>query len=155
MAGRKQIKKNRIEMASKLESDSFWNKLFIAIGEEGLSLSEFCLMENVHYNQVSWRLKSDADLQQQYAHVRQMRAMKNADKIEALALKCEQELIKPDSARVAIDARKWIASRLDPMQFGDKIQSTVTVLDMNKTYLNELKQLMKAGHDLKVIKHVD
>ena len=141
MEKRKKTIKNQI-VQEKLNDEKFWTRLFSAIGQEGLSLVEFCAIENVHYNKVSWRLKSDTSLQQQYAHTREMRALKNADKIEQLANRVEREEIKPDAGRVAIDARKWLASRLDPNQFGDKIQSTVQVLDLNQTYLNELKTLM-------------
>ena len=141
MEKRKKTIKNQI-VQEKLNDEKFWTRLFSAIGQEGLSLVEFCAIENVHYNKVSWRLKSDTSLHQQYAHTREMRALKNADKIEQLANRVEREEIKPDAGRVAIDARKWLASRLDPNQFGDKIQSTVQVLDLNQTYLNELKTLM-------------
>ena len=141
MEKRKKTIKNQI-VQEKLNDEKFWTRLFSAIGQEGLSLVEFCAMEDVHYTKVSWRLKSDTSLQQQYAHTREMRALKNADKIEQLANRVEREEIKPDAGRVAIDARKWLASRLDPNQFGDKIQSTVQVLDLNQTYLNELKTLM-------------
>jgi len=151
MSGRKLIKRRNMEVEKKLADDDFWNRCFVAIGEESLSLSEFCQMEDVNYNKVSWKLKSDASLQSRYAHVREMRAMKNADRIELLANRVEREEIKPDAGRVAIDARKWIASRLDPAQFGDKIQSTVQVIDMNQTYLNELKALMGSGRKMKQI----
>ena len=143
MSGTKQKTKNRKIVHDKLADENFWNKLFIAIGEEGLSLTEYCALENVHYNKVAWKLKSDVDLQSQYACAREIRALKNAEKIDQLASKVENELIKPDAGRVAIDARKWLASRLDPAQFGDKIESTVKVVDMNQVYLNELKDLMR------------
>ena len=148
MEKRKKTIKNEI-VEKKLSDEKFWSRLFSAIGQEGLSLMEFCAIENVHYNKVSWRLKSDASLQQQYAHTREMRALKNADKIEQLANRVEKEEIKPDAGRVAIDARKWLASRLDPAQFGDKIQSTVQVIDMNQTYLNELKVLMNSTKQIR------
>jgi hypothetical protein len=148
MEKRKKTIKNEI-VEKKLSDEKFWSRLFSAIGQEGLSLMEFCAIENVHYNKVSWRLKSDASLQQEYAHTREMRALKNADKIEQLANRVEKEEIKPDAGRVAIDARKWLASRLDPAQFGDKIQSTVQVIDMNQTYLNELKVLMNSTKQIR------
>ena len=154
MIKRKKTIKNEI-VQEKLKDEKFWTRLFSAIGQEGLSLVEFCAMEDVHYNKVSWKLKSDTTLQQQYAHTREMRALKNADKIESLANRVEREEIKPDAGRVAIDARKWLASRLDPAQFGDKIQSTVQVIDMNQTYLNELKVLMNSNKQIRSGSEID
>ena len=40
MAGRKKTKERRLMQESKLNDPQFWERLFIGIGAEGLSLSE-------------------------------------------------------------------------------------------------------------------
>jgi hypothetical protein len=59
---------------------------------------------------------------ERYARAMQTRAHRHAERIEQLADKVEREKIKPDAARVAIDARKWVASKLHPRAYGDKLQ---------------------------------
>lgn len=49
-----------------------------------------------------------------YARAREMRAARHAERIEELADRVEDGDIDPTAARVSIDARKWIAARLDP-----------------------------------------
>jgi hypothetical protein len=52
----------------------------------------------------------------------ELRADWHAQRIEELADKVEAGLIPPDAGRVAIDARKWTASKLRPKRYGDKLQ---------------------------------
>jgi hypothetical protein len=52
----------------------------------------------------------------------ELRADYHASRIEELVEKVERDDIKPDAARVAIDARKWIAAKLRPKVYGDRVQ---------------------------------
>ena len=145
MAGRKKTKERRLAQDEKLdnENSSFWDRLFIAIGGEGLSLSEYCKLENVEYNKVSWRLKRSEDLSQLYRQARENRASIHAERIADLS---EEVLKNPKDAnafKISIDSKKWLASVMDRATFGEKIDQTVNVnIDLNSTYLNQLKNLM-------------
>jgi len=145
MAGRKKTKERRLAQDEKLDNEEspFWDRLFIAIGGEGLSLSEYCKLENVEYNKVSWRLKRSQDLSQLYRQARENRASIHAERIADLS---EEVLKNPKDAnafKISIDSKKWLASVMDRQTFGDKVDQTVNVnIDLNSTYLNQLKNLM-------------
>ena len=143
MAGRKKTKEKRELQSAKLATTEFWEILFLAIGVQGISLSEFCKLEDVSYNVVSKRLKTDVNLQTEYAYARTERANFHANAIEKLS---DEVLKNPKDAnafKISIDSKKWLASVMDRQTFGDKVDQTVNVnIDLNSTYLNQLKNLM-------------
>ncbi len=61
-------------------------------------------------------------LPNQYARAMEIRADWHAQRIEDIADRVESGELAPDQARVAIDARKWTASKLRPKVYGDKLQ---------------------------------
>jgi hypothetical protein len=65
--------------------------------------------------------EESSPLANQYARAMETRADWHAQRIEELADKVETDGIKPEAARVAIDARKWVASKLRPKVYGDRI----------------------------------
>ena len=88
----------------------------IAAGE---SLRSICRDEGMP-NQVTvyaWLLKHD-DFAKQYARSRDDQAETYADEIAFIA---DDESIPADSRRIRIDARKWIACKLKPKKYGEKL----------------------------------
>ena len=75
--------------------------------------------------------------------------MYHASRIEEIAEKLEDGRISPISAKVAIDARKWIASRFHPRQFSEKLMHDAKLGDMesSKLHLLELKKEMERASD--------
>ncbi len=55
---------------------------------------------------------------EQYARARQMQADTHAEEIVRIA---DDQDIDANSRRVMVDARKWVASKLKPGTYGDKI----------------------------------
>jgi hypothetical protein len=53
-----------------------------------------------------------------------------AEDIIEIADEARQMRIDPNSARVAIDAYKWTASKLKPKKYGDKVDLTTNGKDM-------------------------
>ena len=88
-------------------------------------------------------MRREPELAAKLLHARENRALVQAEIIESLAQKVETEQIRADSGRVAIQARQWLASKLDPHVFGDRIQADIKVQDVSKVYLDELKSLMR------------
>ena len=70
-----------------------------------------------------------------YARARERRAERHAERIETLADKVESGEIDPQAARVSIDARKWVAARLDPSRWAESkaplVNITLTDLHVN------------------------
>jgi hypothetical protein len=62
-------------------------------------------------------LKQDAELADQYARARQDQADHYVDEIIAIA----DDALDPQKARLQIDTRKWVASKLLPKVYGDKV----------------------------------
>ena len=144
MAGRKKTKERRLMQESKLEDSQFWERLFLAIGIEGMSLSEFCKLENVEYTKVNWRLKRSQDLQDKYTQAREERANQNLERISELS---EQVLVDPKNSnayKISYEMKKWQAQVLDRATFGEKVEQNVNMnIDLNSTYLDQLKDLMQ------------
>ena len=144
MAGRKKKKERRLMQESKLNDPQFWERLFLAIGIEGMSLSEFCKLENVEYTKVNWRIKRSQDLQDKYTQARTERANQNLERINELS---EQVLVDPKNSnayKISYEMKKWQAQVLDRATFGEKVEQNVNMnIDLNSTYLDQLKDLMQ------------
>lgn len=66
-------------------------------------------------------LQEQPEFADQYARARELQADSYADDISAIA---DDDTIPPDDRRVRIDARKWIAGKLRPKAYGDKVDLT-------------------------------
>ena len=64
----------------------------------------------------------DGEFSEKYARARQDGADALADKIRELAERVETGKLDPNAGRVAIDALKWIASKLKPRAYGDRLE---------------------------------
>ena len=87
----------------------------------GASLRTICLDEDLPDRcTVNRWLNSDNDgeICGQYARAREQQADHYVDEIIEIA---DDESIEPNSRRIKIDARKWIASRFKPKLYGDKL----------------------------------
>ena len=58
------------------------------------------------------------DAVEQYARAREEQADHHADEIITIA---DDESIEPNSRKIMVDARKWVASKLKPKRYGDKL----------------------------------
>lgn len=68
-----------------------------------------------------------------YTLARETRAANHAERIEELANMVEAGTMEPNTARVSIDARKWIAARMDPSRWADNkgVQVNVSITDLH------------------------
>lgn len=71
-------------------------------------------------------LDQHKDFRDQYTHAREAQAHGFTDKIHDYIEQLEKGEIRPDAARVAIDAIKWIAGKHAPRTYSDK-----QVIDLN------------------------
>lgn len=71
-------------------------------------------------------LRAEPELMEQYTRARESKGEACLDRIEEVEDMVEQGIMKPDAARVIIDAEKWKAGKFYPKMYGDK-----AVVDMN------------------------
>ncbi len=101
----------------------YWAQRICSHIERGWSLRGFCEKDgNPRMPTVLKWLKESPDFQAQYAHAREASADADADHIGNLAEKAAHGLIDPQAARVAIDARKWLAGKRKPKKYGERLE---------------------------------
>ncbi len=94
---------------------------------------------------LGWRVgdMGDGEFSEKYARARQDGADALADKIRELAERVETGKLDPNAGRVAIDALKWIASKLKPRAYGDRLElagqvgTTTDVVDQAPEWLKQ------------------
>ena len=94
---------------------------------------------------VIWKfLYKNEEHRQAYLAVLQERGFHHANMIERLVLKVENGEMPPDVARVAIDGRKWIASRFHPNLLSEKLIGNIThhQESIQEQHLQALKNIM-------------
>ena len=90
-----------------------------------------------------------------YEAAKREQAQYHAERIAEIADKVEEGTLDPASARISSDNRKWIASRLDPSQYGDKIQADIAVTDVTQMHLQAMREALKIVSTQKAIEQVD
>ena len=102
----------------------FSQELFDAICERianGESLKRICEDKDMPNISTVFRwLDSNADLCDKYARARETQADNFVDEIVSIADTAEDAPI----AKLQIDARKWVAGKMRPKKYGDKIDVT-------------------------------
>lgn len=119
--------------------------LRIANGE---SLRKICKDEKMPNLTTVWKwLNNNPELDKQYARAREEQAELFVDEIQEIS---DAKIpLGPDGkidngavnqARLRIDARKWVASKLKPKKFGDftKVQAEVKDTSTTSTWLGEV-----------------
>ena len=113
---------------------------------QGRSVNSIAQDEDMPDAKSIWTwLNRDEDFVQKYTRAIQQRAMAHADAIDDLAARTISGEIPADVARVAIDAKKWTASRLLPKFYGDRTQVDATVTHTHTLHLEALKELSGKG----------
>ncbi len=107
---------------------------------DGGHMADYCKARGIEYTTMLKWINRDPERVQMYARAREDRADKIADEIVAIsdevevAARYDGEDVKLtlDAAAVArnrlrVDARKWVASKLKPRTYGDKLDLTAEV----------------------------
>ncbi len=80
----------------------------------------------------------------EYARAREDAADTLADQIREMAGRVERGELEPNAGRVAIDALKWIASKLKPREYGDRAQLDMTAsLDVTTRAIDHCPEWMR------------
>jgi hypothetical protein len=120
-----------------IKTDVLKNELCRLIAEDGLSARKACITVGLTF-QTFWEwLSKDKEFTEQYTRAKELQAENYADQIVEIADEPPELVVddagaaRIDSAfvqhqKIRIDSRKWVASRLLPKKYGDKIQQEVT-----------------------------
>jgi hypothetical protein len=142
MAGSPQKREKREKALALLESPNFMPELCEYVSTGG-SLTEFAVASGIPYGRLHRFLMGNEERKTQIDIARKARAQWHVDRMEGLANSVEQEQIDPHAARVASDIRRWVASRLDMQQWGDKMQTKVEITDTTQLHLEAVRNLMR------------
>lgn len=94
---------------------------------QGESLGAICADHGISPNTVRRWLDAESAFSARYARARQMQAEVLAEKIRSVADLCTTETAAGD--RVKIGAYQWLAGRLDPKRWGDRVENVVVGQD--------------------------
>jgi hypothetical protein len=67
-------------------------------------------------------LLDDPEFEAHYARAREARADARSERIDELADEVRSGVLRPDAARVIIDAEKWQAGKENHRRYGDRVQ---------------------------------
>ena len=150
MAGkpRKRIKaKTEAQLFSEPE---FWTKLFYVMSQ-GESVTRAIKHFGVTYHKVLAQINHDPELKKEYEAAQVARALYHVDKIEEIAEgKADGNHFDTHGAKIALDARKWVAAKLDPNRWGDRSRVDITTTDINKLHLEAIQALGKEETEILV-----
>ena len=126
-----------------LREEKFWNEFFFRIGN-GESLRGVSRDLGVPFQTVWSSIMIDQKRKATYEDAKISRAHFHAAKIEETIEEVELGKIDPQVARISIDARKWLASKMYPKFFSDRVQlqHDLTV-DVRKQHIDELRRITK------------
>jgi len=142
MAGSPKKREKRERAVALMAKDNFMPELCEYVSNGG-SLVQFALTAQIPYGRLHQFLMADEGRKQLVENAKRARALWHVDRIERLADSVEQEQIDPQAAKVASDIRRWVASRLDMQQWGDKVQQKIEITDTTKLHLEAVRNLMK------------
>lgn len=141
------IKENKISKNASKFSQELFDEICERIAS-GESLRKICKNEKMPALVSVWRwLNNDEELSKQYARAREEQAETLADEITEISdaempvgIDGKIDAAAVNQARLKIDARKWVASKLKPKKFGDftKIQAEVKDTSATSSWLGEV-----------------
>lgn len=88
---------------------------------EGKSLAAWCRQTNTLYKTVTNWLKGEPEFQKAYIQAREDSADADADAMSDIRDRVLSGELKPDQARVAMDALKWSSGKRKPKVYGDRM----------------------------------
>ncbi|MBW2245436.1 MAG: hypothetical protein JRH01_26030, partial [Deltaproteobacteria bacterium] len=93
---------------------------------DGETLLSICKSSRVpHRDTIRRWVRDKPDFRRRYLDARATWGDRLAEEVVEIADACEQETGPVSKARLQIDARKWAASRLNPIRWGDRTQLNI------------------------------
>ena len=149
MAGRPKTAMRRKNEAAMLGDPEFWKKMFNVMAN-GESVTAAVHHFGVSYHAALAHITHDPELKKEYEAAQVARALYHVDKIEEIAKDCGNGSVHDNGKKVALDAHKWVASKLDPNRWGDRQRIDMTTLDLNQLHLDAIRSLGKEEDEIPV-----
>lgn len=93
----------------------------------GLSLRRVCRSPGMPTKSTVFRWVAErAEFRDQYTRAMETRGALHGEEVSDIADDCLAGRIPPDVARVAMDGKKWAASRMAPKLYGDRVAHEVS-----------------------------
>jgi hypothetical protein len=146
MAGKPLTRARQNRLMHSVTQDTFWEELFSSIAT-GDSLRDFCITKDLPFNPLFRTIHDNPDKHEQYKLALKARAERHREQIEKVIDQVEQGQITSDAARVSVTGRQWLASKLNPERYGEKITAEVKVLDVTQLHLAALKEAMRIDRE--------
>lgn len=124
---------------------SFTQKVADAICEQladGRSLRSICLDDGMPVKSTVFKwLIAHPSFKDQYAHAREAQADTLADEIQDIADEKCKDMVAVQRNKMRLDARKWLASKMKPKVYGDKVEPEGGNADMAKAVAALIEKL--------------
>jgi hypothetical protein len=78
-----------------------------------------------------------------YDAAKKAQAQYHAERIADISDKVEEGKIDPASARISSENRKWVAARLDPSTYGDRVQQDITLTNVTEMHLAAMRDRLR------------
>ena len=137
---KKKINESKIQN-SKLKEDGFCRDFFHRIGN-GESLRRVSSDLGVPFQSVWSSIMSYEKNRIAYEDEKISRAHYHSAKIEEILNDLEKGRMEPKVARILIDARKWLAGKMYPKFFSDRIEIKHNMsIDVKKMHIEKLRRM--------------
>jgi hypothetical protein len=90
----------------------------------GVSIVNSCKLCGTTDREFYRWIDSDEENMREYARAKEKSAEKFALEIVAIA---DDQTLDPNSRRIMVDARKWVAAKLKPKVYGDHVEQVLTI----------------------------
>lgn len=117
---------------------------------QGESLHAWCKRKDMAYNTVNDWINRVPARKEQYERARIARAEWHVSDIESMMTEVRRGDLDPSAARVIAENKRWLASRMDPHLWGEKVQVEANV-NIHQKYLEAIKGLTIEGQ----FEHID
>ena len=130
-----------------LYNEAVVSKICAAIAESELGLEDICAADDSlpHQATVYRWLDAHPEFRERYARAQEQRAALVAENALKDALTVDDPT-HAQLARLRFDARKWLAGKLAPKKWGDKVETSLTGSDGGPATLTILTGVPRAGN---------
>jgi len=115
--------------------------VIVELVSTGGSLMEYARANDIPYSTLSEWIKRNPKFNEKYKAARVNRAEWHVNDIEKLMEEVREDKLDPAKARVIAENKRWVASRMDPHLWGDKIEVNANV-NIGERYLDAIKGLI-------------